>query len=94
MLLLGSTFFGVGAWPIVIDGALARVAPDARAELAVAWNLREYAAMAATTFLGGFLYDAADGPSLLLLVVALLMAAATVAATAVLGRDVYAPSTT
>jgi predicted MFS family arabinose efflux permease len=88
-LVLAATFFGIGVWPVVVDGALARVSPDTRRELSVAWNVREYAAIAGTTALGGYLLDASGSRRLLLELAALLLAAGAVSALATLRRPIY-----
>jgi len=93
-LVVAATFFSVGVWPVVVDAALARVAPADRRELSVAWNVREYLAIAAATAGGGFLLDSSHSRTLLLGVAALLLAAGAASALAVLGRPVYAPRTT
>jgi len=92
-LTVAASFLGVGVWPIVVDGALARVSPEERHGLSVVWNVREYAAVAATTAFGGYLLDASGRPTLLLALAAALLAGAAVSALAVLGRPVYAPAT-
>lgn len=92
-LVVATTFFAIGVWPVVVDGALARVSPADRPGLAVVWNVREYAVIAAVTVLGGSLLDATGAPTLLLAFVAVLLAGAALAALAVLGRPVYAPQT-
>jgi MFS family permease len=91
VLTVAAAFLAVGVWPVVVDGALARVSPEDRHGLAVVWNVREYAAIAATTALGGYLLDVSSRPTLLLALVAALLATAAVAALAVLARPVYAP---
>lgn len=90
-LVLAATVLGIGVWPIVVDGALARVSPVDRHGLAVVWNVREYAAIAAATILGGFLLDLSARPTLVLAVAAALLAASGASALAVLGRPVYTP---
>jgi predicted MFS family arabinose efflux permease len=92
-LTVATAFLAVGVWPIVVDGALARVSPEERYGLAIVWNVREYAAIAATTALGGYLLDVSARPTLLLALAAVLLATAAVSALAVLGRPVYAPRT-
>ena len=57
LLTVATAFLAVGVWPIVVDGALARVSPEERHGLSIVWNVREYAAIAATTALGGYLLD-------------------------------------
>ena len=90
-LTVAATFLAIGVWPVVVDGALARVSPEERHGLAVVWNVREYVAIAAATVLGGFLLDASARPTLLLAVAAGLLATAAISALAVLGRPVYVP---
>lgn len=94
LLTVAATFFGIGVWPIVVDGALARVSPHQRSGLTIAWNAREYATIAVATVLGGYLLDASARPTLLLALVAALLAAAAVSALTVLRRPVYAARTT
>jgi MFS family permease len=91
LLTVAAAFLAIGVWPVVVDGALARVSPEDRHGLAVVWNVREYAAIASTTALGGYLLDVSGRPTLLLTLVAALLATAAVAALAVLARPVYAP---
>ena len=92
-LTIAASFLGVGVWPIVVDGALARVSPEERHGLTIVWNMREYAAIAATTAFGGYLLDVSGRPTLLLTLAATLLAGAAVSAVAVLSRPVYAPCT-
>jgi len=94
LLTVAATFFGIGVWPIVVDGALARVSPHQRSGLTIAWNVREYTTIAATTALGGYLLDVSARPTLLLALSAGLLGAAAVSALAVLRRPVYAAQTT
>ena len=93
LLTVAAAFLAIGVWPVVVDGALARVSPEERHGLSVVWNVREYVAIAATTALGGYLLDVSDQPTLLLCLTTALLATAAVAALAVLGRPVYAPRT-
>src|SRR5207248_7754073 len=65
-LTVAAAFLAIGVWPVVVDGALARVSPDERYGLTVVWNVREYCAIAATTALGGYLLDVSAKPTLLL----------------------------
>ncbi len=90
-LLALTTFLGAGAWPLCVDGALARVEWEERLALPVAWNLREPAVMAAATLAGGYLLDIGDGRLLLLLVSGALFAAASGAVLAVFRRPLHAP---
>ena len=93
LLTVATAFLAVGVWPVVVDGALARVSPEERHGLSILWNVREYAAIAATTALGGYLLDVSGRPTLLLVLAAVLLATAAVSALAVFDRPVYAPRT-
>ena len=75
-LTLASTFLAIGVWPVVVDGALARVSPEERHGLAVVWNVREYVAIAAATVLGGYLLDLSARPTLMLIAASGLLAIA------------------
>lgn len=90
-LVLAATILGIGVWPIVVDGALARVEPSERHGLAVVWNVREYAAIAAAIALGGFLLDLSERPELVLGLAAAMLAGSAASALVVLGRPVHAP---
>jgi MFS family permease len=90
-LTVATAFLAIGVWPVVVDGALARVSPEERHGLSIVWNVREYAAIAATTALGGYLLDVSDRPTLLLAMASVLLATAGVSALAVLGRPVHRP---
>jgi MFS family permease len=90
-LTVAAAFLAIGVWPVVVDGALARVSPEERHGLSVVWNVREYVAIAATTALGGYLLDVSARPTLLLALATVLLATAAASAFAVLGRPVYAP---
>jgi MFS family permease len=90
-LLALAILLGAGAWPLCVDGALARVAPADRSLLTIAWNLREPAAMALGTIGGGYLLDLGEGRPLLAAVAGGLFAAASVATLAVFKRPMYAP---
>jgi MFS family permease len=91
LLTVATAFLAIGVWPIVVDGALARVSPDERHGLSIVWNVREYAAIAATTALGGYLLDISARPTLLLALASALLATAAVSAFAVLDRPIYEP---
>ena len=91
---VAATFFGIGVWPIVVDGALARVSPCERPELTVVWNVREYAMIAATTAGGGLVLDMTGGPTATFGLAATLLFAAALAALAVLRRPVYIATST
>lgn len=90
-LVLAATILGIGVWPVVVDGALARVEPAERYGLAVVWNVREYAAIAAAIASGGFLLDLSERPDLVLGLAAAMLAGSAASALAVLGRPVHAP---
>jgi MFS family permease len=90
-LTVAASFLAIGVWPIVVDGALARVSPQDRHGLSVVWNVREYVAIAAATALGGYLLDVSGRPTLLLALATALLATAAASALAVLRRPVYAP---
>jgi predicted MFS family arabinose efflux permease len=92
-LTVASTFLAIGVWPVVVDGAQARVSPEERHGLAVVWNVREYVAIGAATVLGGYLLDLSARPTLMLIAASGLLATAAVSALAVLGRPVYVPRT-
>ncbi|HKP19577.1 MAG TPA: MFS transporter [Gaiellaceae bacterium] len=91
VLTVAAAFLAIGVWPVVVDGALARVSPEERHGLSVMWNVREYAAIAGATALGGYLLDVSDRPTLLLVLVTAFLAAAAASALVVLARPVYAP---
>ena len=91
LLTVATAFLAIGVWPIVVDGALARVSPEERPGLSIVWNVREYAAIAATTAFGGYLLDVSARPTLVLVLASALLASAAVSALAVLGRPVYRP---
>lgn len=94
VLTVAATFFGIGVWPIIVDGALARVSPVERPGLTIVWNVREYLTIAVTTAVGGYLLDASARPTLMLAFVAAVLAAAAGSALTVLRRSVYAAQTT
>ncbi len=89
-LLLAAALLMSGVWPVLVDAAHARIAPEERQRLAVAWNVREYLVIAATTSIGGWLLSAFAGPAACLLLGAALLAASALASAAVLRRPVYA----
>ena len=93
-LTLSATFFGIGVWPILVDGALARVRPDQRPGVTIAWNVREYTAIATTTVVGGYLLHAAASPNILLVFAAALLVAGSLSALVVFrsGTFVLEPS--
>jgi len=91
-LTVSATFFGIGAWPIIVDGALARIRPADRARVTIAWNVREYTAIALATVAGGFLLDAATSPAILLSFATALLGCAALSALFVLRAPTQAPA--
>lgn len=90
-LTVASTFFGIGAWPIIVDGALARIQPNERPRVTIAWNVREYTAIALTTVAGGYLLDVTSSPTVLLAFATALLAVASLCALTVLRVPSIAP---
>jgi predicted MFS family arabinose efflux permease len=91
-LTVSAVFFGIGAWPIIVDGALARVWPADRARITIAWNVREYTAIALTTVVGGYLLDVFTGPAILLGFAATLLGCAALSALIVLRAPMHPPA--
>lgn len=91
-LTVSATFFGIGAWPIIVDGALARIRPADRARVTIAWNVREYTAIALATVAGGYLLDAATSPAILLSFATVLLGCAALSALFVLRAPTQAPA--
>jgi predicted MFS family arabinose efflux permease len=91
VLLLVVTLLAVGVWPVIVDAALARVEPDLRDGMTVAWNVREYVVIAAASAVGGWILDAFGSPRLLFLLAAAFLAASAASAATVLRRPVHAP---
>ena len=83
-LMVAATFFGIGAWPIIVDGALARIHPAERPGVTIAWNVREYTAIGLTTVVGGYLLDVVSSPAILLGFAAFLLVCAALSAFIVL----------
>ena len=81
MVLFATALLTTGAWPLVVASAQARVEPEARRSLTVAWNTREYVLIAAMTALSGFLLSRLGSSAPLFVLAALMfgLAAATVA---------------
>lgn len=92
VLTIVAVFFGIGAWPIIVDGALARIRPRDRSKVTIAWNIREYTAIASTTVLGGYLLDAFTRPAFLLVLAAALLGCAGVSASIVLRAPTHPPA--
>jgi MFS family permease len=81
MLLFATALLTTGAWPLVVASAQARVEPEARRSLTVAWNTREYVLIATMTALSGFLLSRLGSSAPLFVLAALMfgLAAASVA---------------
>jgi hypothetical protein len=84
--LFGSTLAIAGAWPIVVDAAQARVAPELRLDLTVLWNAREYAVVAGGTALAGVAYSRFGTPVPLFAAAGVLVAAGAICSAVVLTR--------
>jgi len=80
-LLFATALLTTGAWPLVVASAQARVEPEARRSLTVAWNTREYILIATMTALSGFLLSRLGSSAPLFVLAALMfgLAAASVA---------------
>ena len=89
--LIATAFVATGAWPLIVDSALARIEPDTRSSVTVTWNAFEYGVIAAVTALSGWLLSSLHSPELLFALGAALLAAATVSAGIVMRLPVYAP---
>jgi MFS family permease len=87
--LFATALATTGAWPLVVDGAQARVDPAARRTLTVRWNAREYALIAAMTATSGWLLSRLGTAVPVFALAAGLFAAAAVTASAVLRRPVW-----
>jgi MFS family permease len=92
VVLLATALLTTGVWPVLVDAAHARIAPDERHGLAVAWNVREYLVIAAATAAGGWTFSAFGGPAVPLIAAAVLIGASAAASAAVLRRPVYSPA--
>jgi hypothetical protein len=91
-LLLLAVVFALGAWPVLVDGSLARVAPAERLRFSITWTMRENVAIAAATIGGGYLVRGGERPTLLLSVAALLLLGAAAGAAATLRRPLFEPA--
>jgi MFS family permease len=81
-----------GAWPLVVDAGQARTAEHVRSKLTVAWNVREYAVIAATTVGGAWLYTAVGRATPLFVLSAVLLLLSALAAAFVLSMPVVLPA--
>jgi MFS family permease len=90
LILLTASLLTVGVWPVLVDAAHARVAPDERGSMAVAWNAREYLVIAASTALGGWALSVFERPGVLLTIAAVFVGLSAAASASVLHRPVRA----
>jgi hypothetical protein len=91
LVLVATAFVATGAWPLIVDSALARTEPSRRPSATIAWNVCEYGVIAAATAGSGWILAAAGGPQLLFVLAALLLGAAAVCASVVLRFPVHVP---
>jgi hypothetical protein len=91
LALIAIAFVATGAWPLIVDSALARTEPRSRPSTTVTWNVCEYGVIAAATAMSGWLLASFHSPELLFTLGSALLAAAAAAAAIVLCRPVYAP---
>ena len=90
-VLVATAFVTTGAWPLIVDSALARTAPADRAGATVTWNVCEYGVIAVMTAMSGWLLASFHRPELLFTLGAGFLAASAAAAAVVLLRPVYVP---
>jgi len=90
-ILVGTAFVATGAWPLIVDSALARTEPSRRPSATIAWNVCEYGVIAAATLSSGWILAAAGSPQVLFVLAALLLAAAAWCASVVLRWPVHVP---
>src|SRR5919197_937204 len=91
LVLVATAFVATGAWPLIVDSALARTEPARRPSATIAWNACEYGVIAAATVASGWLLAAVGSPQVLFALAALLLAAAEGCAAVVLRWPVHAP---
>ena len=91
LVLVATAFVATGAWPLIVDSALARTEPARRPSATIAWNACEYGVIAAATVASGWLLTAVGSPQVLFALAALLLAAAAGCAAVVLRWPVHAP---
>jgi hypothetical protein len=91
LVLVATAFVATGAWPLIVDSALARTEPSRRPSATIAWNVCEYGVIAAATAGSGWILAAAGGPQLLFVLAALLLGASAVCASVVLRFPVHVP---
>jgi MFS family permease len=90
-VLIATAFVTTGAWPLIVDSALARTAPADRPGATVTWNVCEYGVIAVMTATSGWLLASFHRPALLFTLGAAFLAASAAAAAVVLLRPVYTP---
>jgi MFS transporter len=90
-VLIATAFVTTGAWPLIVDSALARTAPADRPGATVTWNVCEYGVIAVMTAMSGWLLASFHRPALLFTLGAAFLAASAAAAAVVLLRPVYTP---
>ena len=90
-VLVATAFVTTGAWPLIVDSALARTAPADRPGATVTWNVCEYGVIAVMTAMSGWLLASFHRPALLFTLGAAFLAASAAAAAVVLLRPVYTP---
>ena len=69
-VLVGTAFVATGAWPLIVDSALARTEPSRRPSATIAWNVCEYGVIAAATVSSGWILAAAGSPQVLFVLAA------------------------
>ncbi len=87
--LFATALATTGAWPLVVDAAQARVDPASRRSLTVRWNAREYALIAATTLVSGWLLTTLGSAVPLFALAAFLFACSAASAAILLRRPVW-----
>jgi hypothetical protein len=87
--LFATALATTGAWPLVVDAAQARVEPAARRSLTVHWNVREYALIAATTLVSGWLLTTLGSAIPLFALAAFLFACSAGSAAILLRRPIW-----
>ena len=91
LVLVATAFVATGAWPLIVDSALARTEPARRPSATIAWNACEYGVIAAATVGSGWLLAELGNPQLLFGLAAALLAGAAACAAVVLRWPVHAP---
>jgi MFS family permease len=89
--LVATTFVATGAWPLIVDSALARTEPSRRPGTTVTWNACEYGVIALSTATSGWLLAGLHRPELVFVLGAALLASSAVAAEIMLRRPVFSP---